>query len=322
MHWGAPILSPGLDPETVARVALHGAEDNLGDPSSEAPAALRAMLDVQRVDVQRLANSDLFAVRITLGGPIDRTKLAEGESVQFDVRLSALEVAAVYIDRNATAVYSFTSYRWDVDGESAHVDGHVVEIYGVQRDARVSSVRVATSFGSRTTDSLSTEVAFPAAARSIVTDLSSIGQNIQLDVPIVETFVLGSFDPRRVWDVVQTAYGLSDHDYDGVAMYQSFYTDVILYAGGFATGGNPRVDGIAPFRLGYGAHASRAPTLLHMNQLTYNYSAAEETASKLLLHEFGHRWLYFFRIVRAQSRQPTSRGVRTHGVRVPGVWRA
>ena len=33
-----------------------------------------------------------------------------------------------------------------------------------------------------------------------------------------------------------------------------------------------------------------------MNQLTYNYSAAETTASKLLLHEFGHRWLYFFRI--------------------------
>jgi hypothetical protein len=56
------------------------------------------------------------------------------------------------------------------------------------------------------------------------------------------------------------------------------------------------VDGIANFSPFTGRQAEASPTLLHLNQLTYNYSVAEETASKVMLHEFGHRWLYFFSI--------------------------
>jgi hypothetical protein len=149
---------------------------------------------------------------------------------------------------------------------------------------------------SRTTDTTVLSIPFTAAPRPITSDLSSVPQNAQLTAPIAEPFVLGAFDPWTVWDLVQTSYGLSNWDYDAVAMYQTFFTDMIFYAGAYATGGNPQVDGIAQFTPGYGRHGVRAPTLLHMNQLTYGYSVAEDTASKVLLHEFGHRWLYFFNI--------------------------
>ena len=96
---------------------------------------------------------------------------------------------------------------------------------------------------------------------------------------------------------MQASYGLSDHDYDAVAIYQTFFTDLIYYAGAYATGGNPQVDGVRPFMPVYGTHAARAPTLLHMNQLEYNWNAKERSASQVLLHEFGHRWLSFFSIV-------------------------
>ena len=77
-----------------------------------------------------------------------------------------------------------------------------------------------------------------------------------------------------------------------MAIYQSFFTDIIFYAGAYSTGGNPRVSGVGNISR-YGTRYDRAPSLLHLNQLTYNYSSAEETASKVMLHEFGHRWLFF-----------------------------
>lgn len=296
MHWGAPIVSPGLDPLTIARTPIHGANDAANDVSSSVPEALRPMLDIQRVDVQRLGDADLFAVRLTLGAPIDREQISIGQPLEYEVRLSGLEVAGVRVDRYWTEVISFTGYQWDFDGASAFVDGNVVEIYGVQSSAETRTVRAASGFASDRADALSFDVPFPTPPRSIVTDLSAVPQNARLEVPFAEPFVLGTFDPYAAWNVVQTSYGLSDHDYDAVAMYQSFFTDLIFHAGAYATGGNPQVDGIRPFMPVYGTHASKAPTLLHMNQLTYGWSAKEQTAAQVLLHEFGHRWLSFFTI--------------------------
>ena len=311
MRWGAPILSPGFDPVQVSRATLRTNQDNANDVLGSVPAALRPMLDMRRVDAQRLADSDLFAIRITLAEAIDRTKLADGQVLGFQAT-TGYGAATIEIDRDTTRVLSFTGARYDVDGASANVDGNVVEFYGVQRGTEEISVSVVTFFRplGRVTDRSTLSIPFTPAPRSIATDLSAVPQSAQLALPIAEPFVLGSFDPYRVWDVVRTSWGLSNFDYDGVAIYQSYYTDLIFYAGAYATGGNPQVEGIAPFSPGYGSHATRAPTLLHMNQLAYNYSAAEETASKVMLHELGHRWLYFISIAEdgeaARSLNPVS----------------
>ncbi len=298
MRWGAPILSPGFDPSLVARTNLRTVQDNANDvPTVVVPDAVRGMIDMRRIDAQRLGDSDLFAVHITVAEPIDRTKLADGQILGFEADLGGA-VAAIEIDRTGVRVVSFTGVRFDNDGASANVDGNVVELYGVQPSNTEQSVQVYTYYRpyGRVTDQSTTSIPFTPAPHSIATDLSSVAQNAQLTAPIAEPFVLGSFDPYSVWEVVQRDWGLSNFDYDGVAMYQSFFTDIIFYAGAYATGGNPQVDGIAPFTPTYGSHVTRNPTLLHMNQLTYNYSAAEQTASKVMLHEFGHRWLYFFTI--------------------------
>lgn len=298
MRWGAPILSPGFDPAQVSRVKLTGTRaDNANDVAGTVPAALRPILDIRSIDAERLGDTDLFAVRLTLAGPLDRTQLGEAQAVGFLATIDD-QHAILEIGRTSTRVRSFTGQRWDENGASARIDGNTVELYGVLPGRTSASVQVSTytSGSSRSTDSGIIAFDLPPAANPTVTDLSTAPENEPLPAPMAEPFVLGSFDPFHVWDVVQDSYGLSNFDYDGVAMYQTFFTDMIFFAGAYATGGNPQVDGIAPFSAGFGTHATRAPTLLHMNQLTYNYSAAEQTASKVMLHEFGHRWLYFLRI--------------------------
>ena len=95
-------------------------------------------------------------------------------------------------------------------------------------------------------------------------------------------------------------------------MYQSFYTDLIFYAGAYATGGNAKVDGIAPPSQTRGKPYPKAPTLLHMNQFTYGYNALPENASKVILHEFGHRWLYFFRVKEGEQLNRSLNPVSAH----------
>ena len=296
MHWGTPIVSTGFDPAAAARTHLGGAVDRAEDVDRSIRAELRPMLEIRRADVHRIDGTDLFSVRITLAGNVDWTKLVEGEVLQYEVNVGGHGEAAVRITRQYDEVATFTSLHWQRDADAVTIDGNVIELYGVQRDSATHSVRVASALGSDSADSYSMPVYFSPAPRALATDLSNVAESAELALPIAEPFVLGAFDPYRVWDVVQTAYGLSGHDYDAVAMYQTYYTDLILYAGAYATGGNPQVDGIRPFNPFYGTHAAKAPTLLHMNQLAYGHMAAERTGTRVLLHELGHRWLYFFSI--------------------------
>jgi hypothetical protein len=300
MRWGTPVILPGFDPATVVRAPIVGIEDSLNDVIGTVPAAVKGMLNIRRVEIQRLRDSDLFAIRILLVEPIDRTKIAAGEAIAFQATIG-LETAAVEIERDRTTVASFTGWTYEPNGASAHVNGDVVEIYGIQPTPDVKTERsllVRTIYRpqNRVTDTSVIGIPLAPAPRVLSTDLSAVPETATLPLPIAETFTLGVFDPFQVWEVMRTSHYLSDYDYDAVAMYQTFYTDMIFYAGAYATGGNPQVDGVASYSPYYGQHVGRAPTLLHMNQLTYNYSAAEDTGSKVLLHEFGHRWLYFFSI--------------------------
>jgi hypothetical protein len=300
MRWGTPVILPGFDPATVARAPIHALDDSTGDVSSTLPVTVRQMLNVRRVEVERLRNSELFAIRILLNEPIDQTKLAAGEILGFQATIAG-ETAVVEIDRTAIKVASFSGSTLELNGAGAFVDGDRVEIYGIQKEPELSvlrSLRVVSYYRplNTTADTALQGVPFTPVTPQISTDLSAVPQSSTLTAPIAETFVLGAFDPYTVWERMQKSHGLSEWDYDGVLMYQSFYTDIIFYAGAYSTAGNPQVDGVAPYSLSYGRHAGRETTLMHMNQLSYNYSAAVESASKVMLHEFGHRWLYFFSI--------------------------
>jgi hypothetical protein len=300
MRWGTPAILTGFDPATVSRAPLVGVDDSQNDVSVPViPAALQPMLNIKRVEVQRLRDSDLFAIRIQLMQPLDLTKFSDSDVIGFQATIG-LETAAVEISKSATLVASFTGVSFEPNGASAHVSGDIIELYGIQHDperASERSLRVISLHRptNRLVDTSTVGIPFTAAPRTTTTDLSLHERGV-FETPVAETFTLGVFDPFEVWNIMRASHALSDYDYDAVAMYQTHFTDMIFYAGAYATGGNPQVDGVAPYGPTYGRHTSRAPTLLHMNQLTYNYSEAEKTAAMVLLHEFGHRWLYFFSI--------------------------
>ena len=303
MHWGTPILTSGFDPASAPRAGLLSKDDAPNDVSNAIPSAVRTMLDVRRVDVQRIDDSDLFAVRITLGGTIDRTKLAQGQVLAFDATIG-LSKASVRIDRDSTYVRSFDSRSFDVDGATAHVAGNVVEVYGVEKDLADEWTEVATTWQGVVTDSVTARTLFTPAMRSVTTDLSAVPSGATLSAPIAEPFVVGELDLYRVWDLARTSYGISPWEYDAVAIYTTFYTDVIYRAFASSTGGNAQVDGIAPPTPTTGIHRAREPLLMDMNQLGYGRSKTAEGAARVLLHEFGHRWLYRFRI--AENGRPSS----------------
>ncbi|HUO85728.1 MAG TPA: hypothetical protein VM534_11495, partial [Thermoanaerobaculia bacterium] len=102
-------------------------------------------------------------------------------------------------------------------------------------------------------------------------------------------------EPQAVWEAVRGATGLTDDHVDAVAIYQSFLTDIMLYASAYSTVGNPAVDGVAG-RTGYGSAHPRAPALLHMNRIDFSLNLDLADATHVLSHELGHRWLYFIDI--------------------------
>jgi len=289
MRWGTPVLSSGLDPVTVPRTLLGAVDDNTSDVTPEVPAALKGMIDVKRGEVFRLRDSDLYAVRLQLAQVIDPAKLGDGEALAYQVSLGST-VVLVEVSRDGTTA-----------SDGVRIDGDVVEIYGIQPDADRSterSFRISTYWRplERTGDSATLRVSFTPAPHTTEVDLSAAAEAVPLPLPIAEPFALGIFDPYAVWNRLQPAYAISDDHVDAVVMYQTFFTDMIFWAGAYAIGGNPQVDGIGMVSPFLGTSVPPRPTLIHMNQLTYNYSATEANASKLLLHEFGHRWLYYFSI--------------------------
>jgi hypothetical protein len=298
MRWGAPVISAGFAPATAQRATVSARDDSANDVTLNVRQPLRDMIDLRNVTISRIAGGELFSVRMTLAAPVQQQSIATGEVLGYQVAYGDF-FASVEIDGANVNVRSLSGAGPDVDGSTASIDGNVVEIFGIMPDAESVSIRAATYYRplNLINDSVSQSVDFPAPARTLAVDLSAIPQDAPLALPIVEPFVLGSFDPYAVWETLQHQYGLSDDAYDAMLMYQTYFTDMIFFAGAYATGGNAGVDGIASPTPTKGAHVPRVPTLMHMNQLMYNYSAAETTASKVMLHEFGHRWLYSFSIL-------------------------
>lgn len=310
MEWGTPLLAPGFDPAGgTPRRQLFNTATQAGVSSTF--GALGPMLDIRNVEVSRMNESDLLAVRIRLAAPVDQSKIAEGQTVRYTLTVTNLPT---YIDvtRTAMTVFPFGGISSSANGATVRVSGDTVEFYLLQSPVNVTTpqMRVFTQLRPMSADVHSFVPTLDVAPRSSGgNDFSALTASQDLTAPLSEAFVLPELDPFEVWERIQPAFALSQ-EYDAVAIYQNFYTDMIFYAGAYSIAGNPGVNGIAPTSQTYGAHARKHPNLLHMNHFTYNYNAKEETGSQVILHEFGHRWLYFFRIMEngtlASSLNPVS----------------
>lgn len=299
LEWGAPILSAGFDAWNPATRLIKGADDTKNDVSSSAGLAA-SMLDIHRVETYRVADSDLFVVKIKVGAPIDPTKILEATSLRYLVRVGG-EALELSISRDGLATFPSNNASAAIkSGAGGRYAGDTIEVWGAQREMTgTQDVRIFTQMtgSNRTWDVLLSTISLDAPAKTLATDLSAVAVGTELALPIVEPFVLPALDPFAVWDAIAARYPLRHDDVDALAVYQSFLTDIIFYAGAYSTGGNPQVDGIVGFDPQYwGTGAPAEAAMLHMNQLDYNYNSVDTRAAQVMLHEFGHRWLFFSRI--------------------------
>ena len=77
--------------------------------------------------------------------------------------------------------------------------------------------------------------------RAFVQDLAKVSDGALLEVPFSDPFTLPTLNPQAAWTAIKSRYGLTDSSIDGVAVYQTFYSDIIFYAGAYETTGNPQV---------------------------------------------------------------------------------
>jgi hypothetical protein len=298
--FGAPIITPGFDPATAPRTIVFTQNDGAG-VTTEVPQPIRPMTDIRKLEVSTFDDAEVMSIRLTVDAPIDRALLAEDQRFGF---LFAIDesVAAVELTRDEVRVQSFSDPQYTLGGAAAYVNGNVIEIFakrerGTQlvNNFSIAAVSYMPPYAFFV-DGAGDRVNVSAPKRNVATDFSTLTEK-QLSGVITEPFLLGAFDPLAVWAALQQQYGLSDDEFDGVAMYQDFYTDLIFYASAYATSGNPQVDGISYEDLPlYGTGVAKRPTLMHMNHLTYDFSATEKSASQVMLHEFGHRWLYYLEV--------------------------
>ena len=316
MRWGTPVVSAGFNPDTATYRALGGANDGANDVSASAVTALRTMADLRRVEVLRVNESDLFTVRLKLGAPLIAQSIGDNQSLRYVVQIGAT-FAVLEVFNTSWNITSFYASSAALNGASVRIAGDVIEIYGIQLPGTSTSATHTAFAWSYTrptnpaVDFARGDFKFDVPAKRIATDLSSANGS-ELPLPITEPFILGALDPASVWERLQQHYVLSDYGVDALAIYQTYFTDLIFYAGAYSTVGNPQVDGVRSGVSSYGTLVKRRPALLHMNQLEYGWNARPELASHVVLHEFGHRWLYFINIVEGGEMKRSLNPVSSH----------
>ena len=313
--WGGVVVRSGDRTWLAQSAPLASLTDGRGevDPLY---GAERGMLDMTGVDFARVAGTSLLEVRIHLAAPIDRNVLREGASylVFIGDSLNRFELF-VYKDRLV--------YGNGVDSPAARIEGSDVVLYvpeeSLPLQSRTAKVWIYTNAFSVADQIEATVNLGSAPAESLETDFSAL-TSIETARPLVESYRLATVNVAGVWERLQNDFGYRNDEIDAVAIYSDFPSDILLSPfGAFATLANPGADGISQFS---SAANPRTPTLMYMNAL---FAFGGESAAQILLHELGHRWLYYFEIDEAgeRSHAHNPRGYHpAQWVHTPGAFRA
>jgi hypothetical protein len=136
----------------------------------------------------------------------------------------------------------------------------------------------------------------PPAPPVLIQNVDLSLANGQLSTPIAEVFSVPTLDPQLVWKQLQSDFGYRDDEIDAVAIYQDFSTDIVYYAAAYCLYGNSGADGVmnrtAADQLRMGTRYPLRSSLMHMGSIAQ--AAAGSPNTWLFVHEFAHRWLYYF----------------------------
>jgi len=336
--WGAVIVTSGREPFYDKKSALFGdLSDATGDVIASAPAEYKDRLDIRTISAHRIDNSELIEFRLKVGAPIDRQSLPKGVVLYYYIELGTTMDERVanrlYLELDSSRIFYAPAAWAGADSSPAvTVEGDTISLRVTEDllSLPAGSVRVNVftaanpGTGYLWTDTFVTPVSWSAATTRVQSDLSEFDSRSNISArPIIEVFNLPILNVEEIWKRIKASYNLTDADVDGVAIYQTFFTDIVAYASGYSTGGNPGVDGIGSGFGGSGTTTPRRPALLHMNKLGYGWNATPNGRMLMLTHEFGHRWLYRLRImengVATRSLNPDS-GHPKRGVHMPAAF--
>ncbi len=309
---GTVIVTSGTESWYGSTTSIGSFTDSTTDVNAALPVSIKDMLEIESVQVQRVSNSDLIEFVITTKATINPAVLAAGQYLLYQVYPGNSSA-----ERSANSLYARlepAQTRYQPGGWSYTTNSPAVTVSGRTLTLRVLDGQM--TFATRpitvnvygdyyspsyvagdTAQGLS--VPMTAGSQLGATDLSALTSAASIaGKPIVESFTLPMLDPLAVWDRLKAVYALTDTELDQVAMYQSFYTDLIFYAGAYSTNSNPQVDNImaAGTRYQYGTGYPKRASLLHMDKTGHGWNASSNGQLSVLLHEFGHRWLYSFTI--------------------------
>jgi len=305
MRWGTPIISAG-SPNSLRTTPIAAQGDPANDISTPSNTALKPMVDIVNTDISRVNDSDILRVQLKMAATIDRTKLASSEFLRYIIVFGQTGSAFFDVKADGSTQTAPIGTGFIVNDNTATYAGDTVTFYVSQSSLPVATGSVAfqalTRVGSSTTyDIAHLTPTLSPAPNTFARDLSATSDGTSLELPISEPFTLGALNPGQAWALVKAQYPASDADIDALAVYQTFYTDLIFYAGAYSASGNPQVDGIAMPSTTYGSAIARRANVMHMNTLGYGWNATDDNSGHVIMHEFGHRWLYFVRIKDATS---------------------
>jgi len=315
---GALLITSGAEPWRNERMSITSAVDPSDDLAITVAPDLAGAYDITGVNFSNIAGTDMLEIRIDVRGPLDRTAIPSSQPILDDVAFGpagSRQYVRLYVYEDGD-YYSMPAWGGQSGSTAARIEGSSVVLHVMYEHlSGVTSpdVRVSTIRSGRSVDSVSSlSVALPVPTRKIRTDFSALSTATLENGPISEAFTLPVVSVHRVWQQLkQSDPILIDGDIDAVAIYQNFYTDIITFAGAYATGGNSAATGLASGDEFFAA-LPRTPNLMHMNRLGYGHYATSRGSSRVALHEFGHRWLLFVSVMQDGVRRFTLNPVSAH----------
>ena len=312
---GSVLITSGREAWRTATASLSARVDGAGDLRSTVPASLNGMLDITNVAVERVGDLDLYAIRLRTATPVQQSAIPTGESIQFLARVGEQSLRLqIYADGRQRYTLPVWGSNWA--STAARIEGDEVVLTFLREHIAYFSAVPLTVWSYRNSTNVDSSdvlsIALPVDGDTVRTDFSAANGAVIDGRPIAEAFTTPVLSVQRVWEQVKQANpSLSDAAVDGVAIYQNFYTDIVTYAGAYSTGGNPQVSGLwqgdqsAPFQ-------SRTPALMHMNTIAYGHNRTLPGASRVVLHELGHRWLLFASLLENGQRSVVLNPVSAH----------
>lgn len=293
MAWGGVAVHTGGHAWLADRAVVASVSDPAGDVEPIFNA-VGEMLDIRRVDVLRVAGTSLLELRMTLAAPVDQREVQSFLSYLFFIGDSSHRVELFVYP--ARTIYRVPNVPDSTNSPAAQISGNEVRLYVTEDllELRGGPTNIWASTGTTlTADSAMATVNLGAPTGDAETDFDQLEGTLVAARPLVETFSLGTVNLPEIWSRLQSELGYSDDSIDAVAVYSTFPTDLIVSShGAFAMLANPGADGISQFS---SSSRPRTATLMNMNALQFLNSRPDRT--HLLLHELGHRWLYYFDIL-------------------------